>query len=195
MCHGAHEPRQCRREEEDRSDQTFGQCGDGERGPAHVEECGPSVVQPKQKTVQGESNEERQQRFRNIDPGKEKDADTGQQGKRRVECRPFVECAPRPVPCKHGRRQNPESHGKMGGEHVIAEGMIIDGGEPVGKGRLLQIADAIDLQRHPIAGERHVLSGIGMRGIGIVKQGWREKRREIDGEPDQQQNGPGARGG
>ena len=89
-------------------------------------------------------------------------------------------------------RQHTQRHREMRGEDVIAEDMVVDGGEPVGKRRLFQIADAVDLQRDPVAGERHVLRGIGVGGVGIIQQRRREERRKIDGEPDQQQDRPGA---
>ena len=146
---GEHQPRHCGREEEDRSDQPFGQRREGERRPAHIEERRPAVLQPSQKAVEREPDEEGEQRLRDIDAGEEKDADAGQQRERRIECGPFAEGAPSPVPRKNGGREHAQRHGKVRGEDVIAEDVIVDGGEPVGKRRLFQIADAIDLQASP----------------------------------------------
>ena len=54
-----------------------------------------------------------------------------------------------------------------GGEELEA-----DGGDPVGEGRLFEVADAVDVEGDPVAGGEHGLGGLGVGGVGVVEQ-WR----------------------
>ncbi len=51
-----------------------------------------------------------------------------------------------------------------------AEDLIAAGHQPVGQQRLLDIADAIDLAGHPIAGLRHGLRGLGVGCVHVIHQ-------------------------
>ncbi len=59
-----------------------------------------------------------------------------------------------------------------------------EGGDPVGQRRLFEIADAVDVQRHPVAGLEHGLRGLGVGGVGVVQQRWSPQRGEEDGQPE-----------
>ena len=80
---------------------------------------------------------------------------------------------------------------EMGGEGIEAEEAIADGDEPVRERGFFEVADAVDLERDPIAGEGHVAGGTGVRGVGVVEQRRGEEGGEEDGEPKQREDGEG----
>ena len=75
----------------------------------------------------------------------------------------------------------------MGGKDVVAEQMVIGSGQPIRQRRLLQVADAIHLERDPVAALCHMLRGGGVGGVGVVEQRRREQGGEMHGNEDQQQ--------
>ena len=80
----------------------------------------------------------------------------------------------------------------MGSKDVVAKEPVIDRHQPVGQRRLLQIANAIDLEGDPVAGERHMLGCAGMVGIGVIQQRRGEKGGQVNRGEDQQQQCPGS---
>ena len=83
----------------------------------------------------------------------------------------------------------------MRGEDVVAEEPVIDGHDPVGKRRLFEIADAVDIERDPVAAECNVFGDLRVGGVGVVEQGWSKQRRHIDGQEDGGQQNPRPQGG
>jgi len=74
----------------------------------------------------------------------------------------------------------------MSGKDILAKDAIERGIQPVRQRRLLQIAQAVDLQRHPVAAIGHVLRGLGVIGVRVVQQRRRKKRGQRDGGEDGQ---------
>ena len=72
----------------------------------------------------------------------------------------------------------------MRGEGVDAEDAKAGGDDPVGEGGLLQIADVVDAQSDPVAGERHLAGGVGVGSVGVVEDGRGEERGEEEDEPE-----------
>jgi hypothetical protein len=57
----------------------------------------------------------------------------------------------------------------MRGEGVEAEDPKADGDQPVGERRFFQIADVVDAEGDPIAGEQHLAGGVGVGTVGVVE--------------------------
>ncbi len=81
-------------------------------------------------------------------------------------------------------QEDADGLGEMGGEGVEAEDAEAEGDEPVGQRRLLEVADAVDVEGDPVAGEGDVAGGVGVGGVGVVEQGRGEERGEEDDEPE-----------
>ena len=60
--------------------------------------------------------------------------------------------------------------GQVRGKGVLAKDLVASGDDPVRQRRLLSAADAVDLRGDEVAGFSHVLRGLGMGGIHVVKQ-------------------------
>src|SRR5579871_3071072 len=78
----------------------------------------------------------------------------------------------------------------MGSESVLAENPVSNCIEPVGQGRLLEVANAIELHGDPVAALEHVLGHLRVRSVYIVKQRWSKERGELDGKKGRQQQSP-----
>ena len=71
---------------------------------------------------------------------------------------------------------------EVGGEGVEAEEAEADGYEPVGERGFFEIADAVDVEGGPVAGEGDVAGGLCVGGVGVVEQGrCEESGAEEDG--------------
>ena len=69
----------------------------------------------------------------------------------------------------------------MSGKGILAEDQVGTGHDPVGKRRLFDIADAVDLGRDPVAALGKVLRGLGMGGVYVVHQRRRKQRGKLHG--------------
>jgi hypothetical protein len=56
---------------------------------------------------------------------------------------------------------------------------------PVEEWRLLQVADAIRVESHPIVAEQHFAGGLGMNGVGVIQERRPKKRGAVCGKPEQ----------
>jgi hypothetical protein len=79
----------------------------------------------------------------------------------------------------------------MSRESVFAEDAIEGGVNPVRQGRLFQVANAVDLQRHPVAALGDVLCGLCVIGVGVVEQRRGEQRRKLNGGVQNEKEQPG----
>lgn len=143
--------------------------------------------------VEGEAEEEGEQDLRDEDTGEEEDAGGGEDTEAGVEGAAWVEGAGGPVVPEEGEKKDADGLGEMGAEGVEAEEAIADGDEPVGERRFFEIADAVDVEGDPIAGEGHVTGGAGVRGVGVIEQRRGEEGGEEDGEPKEREDGKGGR--
>jgi hypothetical protein len=62
----------------------------------------------------------------------------------------------------------------VGGKGVLAKDLVAAGNDPVGQGRFLDVADAVDFGGDQVAGLGHVLGGLGVAR--------RQRRRAAGGE-------------
>jgi len=79
----------------------------------------------------------------------------------------------------------------VGGEGVFTEDLKADGHDPVGQGRLLDVADAVDLAGDPVAAVDDVLGGLGVGGVDVVEQGRGEERADLHSQEDGGKEQPG----
>ena len=102
-----------------------------------------------------------------------------------------------PAITEQGQEKDSNGLGEMDGEGVEAEDAEAEGDEPVGEGRFLKVANAVDVKGDEIAGGGHVTGGVGVGGVGVVEQWWSEERGEEEEEPEtaeQKQSGGASRG-
>ena len=78
----------------------------------------------------------------------------------------------------------------MSGEDVLAEDSVQTGVKPVGKRRLFEVANAVELHRDPVAGFGHVLGDLGVRGIDVIEQRRGKERGKLNGEENSSQKRP-----
>ena len=83
----------------------------------------------------------------------------------------------------------------MSGKNILAEDGVKRGVEPVGKRRLFEVADAVDLHGDPIAAFVHVLRDLGVGSIYVVEQGRGEKRGDLDTQKNGHEKRPRCEGG
>ena len=184
-----------RRGKEDRGDQPLGQESQRQRRPHSIKMKRSDVFQPGQQAVEGRQQKKAELRLRNGEARVEKRPDRGENAESGVEAGAASPGAARPEPGQPGAAQQGQRIGQVGGKDVLAEDAIERGVEPVGQRRFLQVADAVDLQRHPVAALGHVLRGLGMAGVGVVQQGRRKQRGKLHGGEDHRQKRPcGQRG-
>jgi len=95
---------------------------------------------------------------------------------------------------EEGEEKDTDGLWKVGGESVEAEDAEAEGVEPVGEGRFLEVADAVDVEGDEISGEGHVAGSVGVGGVGVVEQRRGEEGGEEDDEPEaaEEEEGRGA---
>ena len=179
-------------EEEDRSHHPLGQHGQRQGSPGQVKAGGFPVFQPDEKIVKSKGQQQGKQDFGNEDAGEQKNSHAGQNAEGGIERRALAIGATAPGPGQNGEAKYPQGEGKMGGEYVESEEVVIGGGQPIGQRRLFQVADAIHLQGDPVAAARHLTGRRGMGGIRVIQQGGRKERRHVHRGENQQQQRPGS---
>ncbi len=158
---------------ENGGDQTFKQQADGNAGGEHG---GPQArarlrfVERSKKGPHGERDGERQGSVGDEDAREEEQTDAGGDRQSRIEAGQF-----RKGPCGHSRRdpaeQNREQrHGQPRGPVVHAENGEGNGNAPIFERRLLEVFDAIEARRNPIARSEHVAGNLGLHGVDVVHQ-------------------------
>ncbi len=178
-------------DEEDRGDKPFGEHRNGQGRVCKVQALRLSIFQSGKKCVKRESEKESKQRFRNQKASEQKDAGGSEYGQGCIK-RGAISIRPsRPCPCKNGAGKYRERHGQVSCKSVVAKEVIIDRGQPVGQRRLLEVANAIDGKRHPVAADGHVLRGVGVRSVGVVEQRRGKQRGKVNREKDEQEQRPG----
>ena len=141
-----------------------------------------------QEAVEGDAEEQREKNFGYVVAGKEKDADGGESGEAGIESGAGVEGAKGPMIAEECEEKDTDCLREMRGKGVEAEETEAKGAQPVGERRFFEIADAVDTKRDKIAGEGHVTGGVGVGGVGVVEQRWREEGSEEDDEPEADEN-------
>src|SRR5580658_392360 len=121
-------------------------------------------------SVDGECEQEREQRVWNEDAREEEDAGGGEGEKASVEACTLGKCAASPGVAEEREAKDGEREWKMDREGVFAEDAKADGGDPVGERRFFEVADTVDVECDPVAGVKHGLRGLCVRGVGVVEQ-------------------------
>ena len=69
-----------------------------------------------------------------------------------------------------------------------AEELEAGGHRPVQQRRLLQIADAVGVERDPVVAQEHLARDLGVDGVGVVEQGRGEEREAgVEDDPEREQ--------
>ena len=183
-------------DEEDGSDESFGEGCQGDAGIDPIEAIGAVVFEAGDEGVEGNEQEEAELRLGDDEASKEKWADGGEHGKTGIEAGALSPGAASPEPGKPGEAEHGERIRQVGGKGVLAEDLVGTGDDPVGERRFLDVADAVDLGGDEVAGLRHVLRGLGVSGVDVVKQRGRKERSKLHGGKDGCQKQPDSeRGG
>ncbi len=160
-------------------------------GEAQVVDCGCAFGQDDElrrgsveEEVEGGAEQEGEQDVRDEDAGEEEDAGGGEDGEAGVEGGLALEGFGGPAVAEQREQEDGDGLREMGGEGVEAEDAEADGDDPVGQRSFFEIADAVDAQGDPVAGESHLAGGVGVGGVGVVEQGRGEERGEEDDQPE-----------
>ena len=193
---GEQQIRNGRAEEEHRRDKALGEQRQRHAGPHPVGAQRLVQLQAGDERVERGQQEEGELRFRNDEARKQEWAHRGEHGQACVEAGAIAPGAARPGPAEPGKRQHGQRVGQMRGEGVLHARDFVDRGhDPVGQRRLLNVADAVDVRRNPVAGIGNVLSGLGVRGVHVVEQRRGPKRSKINRSKKRGKQQPdGARG-
>ena len=135
----------------------------------------------------GRGEEEGEENVGEEDAGEEEDPGGGEDCEAGVEGGAIAEGLARPADAEEHQEQDAERLGEMYGEGVDSEEAEADGDDPVGKGGLFQVADVVDAQGDPVAGEGHLAGGVGVGAVGVVEHGRGEERGEEEDEPERSQ--------
>ena len=140
-----------------------------------------------EETVEGCGEEEGEEDVGEEDAGEEEDTGGGEDCEAGVEGGALAEGLARPADAEEHEEKDAEGLGKMHGEGVDAEEAEADGDDPVGEGGFFQVADVVDAQSDPVAGEGHLAGGVGVGPVGVVEYGRGEERGEEENEPERSQ--------
>ncbi len=148
--------------------------------------------------VEGDGEEEAEQDLGDEDAGEEEDAGGGEHGEAGVEGGAGVEGARGPLVAEQREQKHGDGLGQVRGEAGESEEAEADGDQPVGQRGLFEVADAVDVERDPVAALEHVAGGVGVGGVGVVEQRRGEEGGAEEEDPkaeEQKQRGRAARAG
>ena len=145
-----------------------------------------------EEAVERGGEEQGEQGVGDEDAGEEEDSGGGEYAEAGVEGGAFAEGLARPAEAEQHKQQHGERLREMRGEGVAAEDAEAGGGDPVGKRGLLKIADVVDAEGDPVAGEGHLAGGVGVGAVGVVQHRRGEEGGEEEGEPESTEEAEGA---
>jgi hypothetical protein len=163
------------------SDEPLGEQSQRQGRPHPVKTYRAARLKTSEQAVQGNQQKEAQLRLRNDEAGKEKRPDGGEHAQAGIESGARTPGATRPQPRQPCQAQHGQRIGQMRGKDILAEDLEEGAGDPVGKRRLFNVADAIDMSRDPVAVLTEVLRGLGVGGVHVVQQRRVEQRGKIHG--------------
>ena len=143
---------------------------------------------------EGGGEEEGEEGLWDEDSCEEEGAGGGEGGDGGVEGCTGAEGLVGPAVGEERKEEDGEGLGEVGGEGVEAEDAEGEGSEPVGEGSFFEVADAVYVEGDEVSGEGHVLGGLGVGGVGIVKEGRGEEADEEDGKPEAKDDEGGVAG-
>ena len=168
-----------RRGKEDGRNQALGQRSQRQRRPHAVKPNRPAALQPGDKAVKRQQQQKREQHLRNGEAREQKRPDGGEHPQRGIKRGSPPPCALCPQPRQTRAAQQGQRIGQVGGKRILAKDAVEAGLKPIGQWRLLKIANAVHLQRDPVAALRHVLRGLRVGGVGVVQQRRRKQRSKL----------------
>lgn len=125
------------------------------------------------------------------DAGEEEDADGGKGGETGVEGGLALKGLGSPEVAEKGEEEDGNGLREVRGKGVEAEDAEGDGVEPIRQGSFFEVADAVDVEGDPVAGEGHGAGGVGVGAVGVVEQGRGEEGREEEDDPQAAEDGDG----
>ncbi len=124
------------------------------------------------------------------DAGEDEDAEAGEKNQRGIQTcaggaeRSAAEGFNRQCQCKHGEGQR-----QAGGGGVDAEELETGGHAPVEQRRFFEVADAVRVERDPVAADEHLAGDLGVDRVGVVEQRRRQQREAgVEEEPQRKQD-------
>lgn len=144
-----------------------------------------------EESVEGERQQQRQKGVGDENAGEEEDTGRGEEEEAGAEGSRLTEGSAAPRVAEEDEAEDGEGKGKVDGEGGCAtvgrmrrgKKFEAHGGEPVGKRRLFQVADAVDVEGDPVSSGEHGLGGLGVRGVGVVEERRSESRGDVEQEP------------
>ena len=91
------------------------------------------------------------------------------------------------------RSRTPRAWGRWAAKVLKPKTRKLSGDDPVGERGFFEVADAVDAEGDPVAGEGHVAGGVGVGAVGVVEQRRGEERGEEEDEPEAAEEEQGAR--
>ena len=116
--------------------------------------------------------------------GEEEDSGGGEDAEAGVEGGALSEGLARPADAEEHEEKDAEGLREVHGEGVDAEEAETDGDDPVGEWGFFKVADVVDAQGDPVAGEGHLAGCVGVGPVGVVEYGRGEERGEEEDEPE-----------
>jgi hypothetical protein len=141
-----------------------------------------------QEREQAGAQQQREERLRDQDAREQEGARAGEDGERRIVARPRAEGLVGPAVPEQHQQQHGQRLRQVRGEGIEAEEPEADRRQPVGQRSFFEVAHAVDLQRHQIAGGGHRARGLRVGGVCVVEDGRAEKRGEEQQEPQPEQD-------
>src|SRR5882762_4758016 len=146
---------------EDERDQSFGQHRKRERCPhcVRIEACAArrrARFERLEQAVERRAEQQRERDLGDVDACEEEDACRRKCREARVKRATRTEGLVSPTVSEQGEQKNSDGLREMGGEGIEAKDLERNCDQPVRQRRFLQVAYAVDLQGHPIAGEGDV---------------------------------------
>ena len=147
------------------------------------------IVKNPKKRPKRQRDEQRKRSVWQQDSGEQKQTNARRHAQASQQPLPPAECPVR----KTRRHQAKGDHGKSRRNTrspvLRAKYPLRDRNHPVEQRRLLQIRDAIEARRHPIARSEHSAGYLRLDSIHVIHQrGWRENAAKIDSGGEEQNN-------
>jgi hypothetical protein len=178
------------REREDDADQPLAEHGERHRGPGREHPGGLRATRAglagEQIGEHGAVEEQAHAHVERVDARHDDEVRARQQRQRAEGARVAAEERPPREPCDDHRaeagQRGPEARGPFRG----AEGLVCRGGGPVLERRLLEVGEAVQPRRHPVAGREHLARDLGVAALVRMRERpvcqLDEPERQDDGE-------------
>src|SRR5262249_14872499 len=123
-----------------------------------------------QEEVERDRQEERDDDFRDHDSREQVNSQPRTHRQPRIETRPGAAHPASEIIDRRDQQHGADRQRQPRREFGEAENLVCRRHRPIHQRRLLQIANAVNVQRHPIAALDHLARGLSVRGVGVVLQ-------------------------